>query len=1591
MVHREKLASASANVHANLNDENWSTFIVSMFTSNEPTNEEQSTIIENVRPASAKNPFNEAVSSGSRPKFSVIQKSDLISWVNLYFQGLIIKILVKAISNAKGNEAFKELKTISENGEIPDALIAKVLKAKLTSLKEEGIERKNAEKALQENVEVVAVPEVKEVIKEEIKEVKNNKGKKDAKKNTKGPVKQEPEIKTQNQNAVDVASKRKNKIRERSDEPTDGPDAYYILKGFESPGILTAIMEDLPVHALIRLVGAPTPLDPKIASNKPVGIEEIPKAEVLDVSYINSMNPLVLNIKKKILNSPETSLWRQIAWADIFASKMHDYKEVFDSLAASIYLILKTKRAYSKFYINDHSINIPNFDKISSKIDFRAYESLYSNLSTESAINSDVILSILLDYVSKLCNGEGVNTDGSELYQMENYLKEVFDKFAPAYSTTISSFTPDFGVSDKTQQKEILYFGDTHSLVSSNLEELVDINAAELLKSLRSSFCVGRYQRALEKVFSNIPASVVTDIARNRILKHAELTKRFNISLEQLKRNMIQFEFEELLDGIQLNEYCWIEKFDATSMTQILQEASISKKNKKWKYSFDSGAILLALTSPGDINQCYGKEYKEFLVKTKVGFGIFYDLINKQKTEYLGGPVVIEKSEPVLEKKDNQIPKEESFSKPPTPTQNIQPTVQKATPETYVYITADKIFHYQSTKNNLYTSDSSTIEGSKLTYFSGEQDFRVKYSWNNNVISYGVPLNENSKNVFTIVTKDSSVISISLENGENENVKSLKLQGSIADGLYFEVLPNGNVCQKRFLFCETFASSFSKSLMEEAQPEKEWVRFTTTTGCTSVHFSNTLQVLSPDGSYHIKSQNGDWTSTSADGVKTLSNKELHVLSDVPPVVRIAKEYNPTSEQFIITREDFVNITYKGIKLKENDCFDSSIPYSLMETEHSDGTFISSTASNVQVCHPSYAKLEFQKESLTSCLKLSNEIQIAQTRNSDNSIKFVIKMPDALVQIQSDGQAYFLPLLKQNSPLDEISAGKKSLSDVDISTNSLVHSFNWFENLYKHIDVDGTTFEINDKQEFLFASAVNNVSSRTNHQLQNFSVGTLTDNLISHFGKDFNFSGLATEEKNAIYNCPRLFLINQDGSGFELLRDRDLFFYLREQSSNPNTSICEEAVDGEEGSISVSILSQEINETSSQQIKFRHLVRHPELTVEGNNNLKVEIEKFSLEKDAKREEYLKNSDVFEEQEFPKLDENLLRKSESFFVHGLDRTATEEAICKKFLLKKEKMTNNPQRKIAIENMKNPEKVPFILQKPKILISNKAERAEVVNEIVTTDAPKLIEKLNVEKIYKEDEPIPKYFDSKEGKNFLEEETAIPEKAKSQVCFTENEEVESIPILNMDGVEKQKSSSAKVTSTLKNIKVKRNPKLFDLTGNPREKKIEKPYSLLGSKPGAIPNTQYKTVELDKRRKIATSSTALKKEGSLSNFQVLPSRCNFGEIQEGQNYVACVYLTNLGNDSARVNIRQPSPDLGVRIKYKIGPVAPGIKLKLEIELVASLNGAKKSRILEGKFQIVTESEIFTVPVSASIVRADTTAIEKFDIEVAEEVAAANA
>ncbi|XP_028285189.1 sperm-associated antigen 17 [Parambassis ranga] len=165
--------------------------------------------------------------------------------------------------------------------------------------------------------------------------------------------------------------------------------------------------------------------------------------------------------------------------------------------------------------------------------------------------------------------------------------------------------------------------------------------------------------------------------------------------------------------------------------------------------------------------------------------------------------------------------------------------------------------------------------------------------------------------------------------------------------------------------------------------------------------------------------------------------------------------------------------------------------------------------------------------------------------------------------------------------------------------------------------------------------------------------------------------------------------------------------------------------------------------------------------------------------------------------------------------------------------------------------------------------------------------------------------------------------------------------------------------------------PVQLDVTGKPRRSRVKKPTSILGSKPCSVPNQQFLTVEEPVRRTCRTVSLT---DPSVvaRGFQFLPPSVDFGTVQEGTTSAITVVMKNVGVDMCRFHVKQPPAATGLRVIYNPGPVAAGLKVKLQVQLFAMCvpraGEEEPKKYLSQDIIIHTEPEIIYLPVTATIV-----------------------
>jgi hypothetical protein len=500
----------------------------------------------------------------------------------------------------------------------------------------------------------------------------------------------------------------------------------------------------------------------------------------------------------------------------------------------------------------------------------------------------------------------------------------------------------------------VFKYGDRHGALTWKLKDWIgaDIQPKEILAGLSACYSRTVYQQALATVLESTDISAIT---RYQIVYKTQLAQHLGISFRHLDRALVQFEFEEMVKQ-DLDEYCWLERLDSVSLSQVLQHTS--GNNCRYSYSARKNCLLMSFDG--------GKSgSEEMMLKTRVGFGLFHDLFIKGKTEFLGGEVVLEDEDAEVVQ---QEPEEHRTSymgtmKPATPEKgDTKPVDELPASTSIVYVTTDNVVQFENTAKIFYTGDGSRIERNICESTILDTECRYKYSWNDNLITYAT-----DGQYITLATNDDYVVSISIDDDKN-----LRLQASASDGLFVDILSSKTVIQKRFKSVESFSTILEQKSGEVSIP---WTRTTLKNGTTIIHKDNKVRAICPDGSCHTQSEiDGSWTTTSQLGEISRSTSTGEVIAESEKTsIHIAKDYQ--NDAVVVAREDLVNITLNGVT-----CQDEGSPSkaSSIEVEHDDATIMKNQAGRTVVVHPSFAKLVVDESGVT--VGFPNNMVIEQKEN-----------------------------------------------------------------------------------------------------------------------------------------------------------------------------------------------------------------------------------------------------------------------------------------------------------------------------------------------------------------------------------------------------------------------------------------------------------------------------------------------------------------------------------------------------------------------------------------------------------------------------------
>ncbi|KAI9088177.1 hypothetical protein DFS34DRAFT_309875 [Phlyctochytrium arcticum] len=965
MGRNDKIASASPAFPAQnliLNDENWEAFLFTIQTDGQ----------EAEQAASGYQSLLEAVGSGIRQKFTVISRPSLFSW---------------AAENTKLYDVCKEAKALLDagtpEGDIPNYVVARLLKARLITLKQDGIEARNATKAAKENPDPAPIsPESgdkskpvkkddkekdkekeKEKEKEREKEKDKERAKSSPKKIAKGaPPPKQPEVVSRPSSGGASAdqSKRKNKLRDRGvvrheakptsidDEPETGPDAYYLLKNFGNATFFSSLVDDaaLPLNLVLRLTCA------QCAESQPSQEEA---SQPATFTWRTTSDPFFASMRQAMHSSTDTSLWKHCTFRDLTLEEGRDAKELFDTVARAIYLILEKRKIYADFYSNDAIITIPDVDDLKLLENLRYFRSLVRASPCEKFLDVDLLCGILLEQVTRSNAAEDENeksllvesTRTEEIALLKQYFEAATSKLLIPKHTGSRTRLDHQTDANKNGSAEVFtaQATDVHAYLARRVGRLssLGIEASAIIEQVSSVYRVRRYLDNMKRLVDQ-GAMEVPSLASRKLLG-STYTSQVSTDLDEddMKRFLLFLDLETFLapksqdgTGMDLSEWRWEEDFDSHTFIQVLQKCRSVYPEIHAKFSEKEAALFLVMAGPGQLGAPEGQTDFEYQAKTRVMFGLFSELYD-DKRHYLEQP-------PTSEKEDS------SYS--------------------YVYSAGNQIMHFRETSKYMYPNACAYIQDRKLAFMDQTNERTITLQSDQFSINWRGPNSTRGEPYLTASFSNGTVFSVT----KSTTNEGYSIQASTADGLTVEWDPHGRVYQR--LLCPSY--TFGSPAANDAASNTEIGRLILNEGVVVKYFFGTeTEVLFPNGNVSRQSHDGSWTSTNGEGDKLSTSQDGH---EVQSTLKSIREKDLTFNFTNVTREDMVTV-----KTEDNGT---------LTAEHADGTTI--------VTHGHQSDTAGIKNVPDSIIVKSREHAIVTTKPSLGTV--IVELPDKTIIERSKGSS-----------------------------------------------------------------------------------------------------------------------------------------------------------------------------------------------------------------------------------------------------------------------------------------------------------------------------------------------------------------------------------------------------------------------------------------------------------------------------------------------------------------------------------------------------------------------------------------------------------
>ncbi|KAJ3243282.1 Sperm-associated antigen 17 [Chytriomyces hyalinus] len=1181
-----------------LNDDSWSAYIYTVFP-------------DDKLGVSAVQPLYESILSGYRSKFTLFQKSDLMQWYSDNVKLDVCKEVKAAMDANGGNDA-----------EVPDLLMARMIKHRLMILKQEGIDARNAARILAETpttpVTLAPIEPQKAGAKLPTKDDKKDRAKSPAKKGAaKGSDKKGPEAlsRPESAQASDI-SKRKNKLREKGakseskiqsigDEPADGPDVYYLFKDFTNMGVLNSLMEDcdVPIHSVFRLSEATTPISatdptpslislpttpsdfastspgaqPTTAINNipnPINISALDSASVLDMSGINR---LLAESREWLASAPENCHWRGTAWLHI-QIPMNSLNSSSPPLPAAVGTTTTGQAAGSLPNINGKDL----FDAIALRI----YSQLRLRRDFKSFYQSENVVTVP--------GLEDAQTLKMQLKSLANCLDVM----------------PAAVFEGQVSAEVILGAVLEQSVRAVKAEEEMDGSAGmepgnfALVDEMGS--LVGFFEKAFKKL--SLGASAITKhgdgqddakIKACRVGDSLTFTKYLlgDLSPHGLNSNELT---STLLEAYPMLHFQTATRNRADSPAQNpstafsrlanmaeLRKSSASNFSDTLRSLFQRQAEeLLNNEVPEcgwDLNAwCWTETLDratmaQVLQQAKVSHPSVKSTVCSQTGKLIivmsgNGAVGAKRYDGTLQlhvktKLDFGAHHEimerckQYVVLPPKVKNELRPPV---------YASGDAVVQKNDSFTVLYALDGGKITVHREQHLNFKPEIRTHLLHNENSITWSNATQSKLGPYLTAVFENHMVFTVTERDG------ALNAVLSCPDGLIVEFRSNGNIVQR------LDSSGLTAASQGRNLSAKEVNRVITTNGSVIRYLTNSfIEVLQPDGTTSVSTKDG-WITTSNTGARvvTTSINGGDSNSEQLAPIQFARETIIALSETIITRQDMVVTTMKK---------DGSVV-----AEHADGTVISTVMGGDEVAPAvtvetlGMAKVTMKDAGRHAVLRFTDGSVLEKSVLEDGCVSYRIQNDARLFHFETalNGSSTFTPILANSHGTDPSSTTE--------------YKFNWIQGTLDATDSDGTKFTINRDAVCSIAEASRpstTTTTTTTTTTPSVQAEGATASLVPAHGFVKSLAGLSPallRGSRGPRNPPRVFVVGDDGAGVQFLRDVDLIHYFKRQLLNPDAEILEEVLADGSG-LSVNVVGKEHSSDKEHSdgaeiTFFRQLVR-----------------------------------------------------------------------------------------------------------------------------------------------------------------------------------------------------------------------------------------------------------------------------------------------------------------------------------------------------------------------------------------------------------------